>query len=1077
MPTPALPKLSPPRLFEALPRFRLFERLDALRARHPVVWVAAPPGAGKTTLAASYLEHIGAPARWFQVDDGDADPATFFHYLAATVPARPGESALPWLAPELAGDVPRFARRFFRAYFARLAPDTLVVLDNLQEGGNGTLMQCLEIAFAEVPEGLTLLLLSREPPGERVARFEVDGRVGVLDAATLQLDEMESRALARIEARAPTPAWLALMDGWAAGVIMLREHMDTHDSLPDPATFAGRDTLFRYFAAEILGELPRASQRTLLLLSYLHDFSAGEACQLSGDGGAGSLLERLFRARLFITRRRGTPATYHFHALFRAFLQHEADTRLQPGDRTALLLRAGAVMEARGEIDTAARLYHAADCHAELIRLLHAQAPAMLEAGRGNAWREWAGWLPPALHDADPWLLYWHGCTLNHTAPASARTLLQRALGGFAHDAASRPARLRTLAALIDSHLYEWNGNQGLRPWCEALIAELHATDGTPLDADIALTVHSRLCMALAQNTPDHPELPGHARRALALLPQVRGHTAQLAAGTYLLEYYVSNDREIARQLYQHLHRLTDDPAVSPLYRVWWYRPASLLCLLSGDHAAAHALYQQGRHLAAEFGLPHLQCHFNARMATAALRAADVDTAAALIGEIHRFLRPGRLYDLLYVRMLEIGLYAQRGDTAAALNAAREAASLGEMVTVSVRQGWQIDAGLAFVHIQRGAAGDAASALTLIEGAIARVGGLDRTEAEDTRLLLRALIALRPAMAAEVAAEVADGPPGETAHEAAHWLPSALDACAEALAARQGRIAIMSACFPHLLRPILEYAARRGLLAAAEPQRGTSAHSPALQPPLAIRVFGPLQVLRDGTPLQARGKAQQRPLLLLKALALAAGIERPVQALAVQLWPDSEAPRTALNVTTHRLRKLLGDDEVVRVAGGYIRLDCARVSLDLIAMDEACEHADTLAAQAAPDEVRRLGAQVLDLYRGPCCEGDDLPWVLAVRAHWQRRFLAAIGRLGTWLEEHGAHADAAHLYSEALHVEPLAEALHCGLMRCAAARGHYDAVAAAYERCADLLRATLAREPSPATQQLHVTLMASVSHR
>ena len=78
--SPTLAKLSRPRLFDALPRQRLFDRLDDAR-RHPVVWVVAPPGAGKTTLVASWLEQRRLPGLWYQVDPGDADPATFFHYL------------------------------------------------------------------------------------------------------------------------------------------------------------------------------------------------------------------------------------------------------------------------------------------------------------------------------------------------------------------------------------------------------------------------------------------------------------------------------------------------------------------------------------------------------------------------------------------------------------------------------------------------------------------------------------------------------------------------------------------------------------------------------------------------------------------------------------------------------------------------------------------------------------------------------------------------------------------------------------------------------------------------------------
>lgn len=76
-----LAKLSRPRLYDALARERLFSRLDELR-RHPVVWIAGPHGAGKTTLVASYLEARKHRGIWYQLDAGDADVSTFFFYLS-----------------------------------------------------------------------------------------------------------------------------------------------------------------------------------------------------------------------------------------------------------------------------------------------------------------------------------------------------------------------------------------------------------------------------------------------------------------------------------------------------------------------------------------------------------------------------------------------------------------------------------------------------------------------------------------------------------------------------------------------------------------------------------------------------------------------------------------------------------------------------------------------------------------------------------------------------------------------------------------------------------------------------------
>ena len=126
-----LAKLTRPRLYDAVPRKRLFRLLDAAR-KQPITWVAAPPGAGKTTLVASYLEARKVPFFWYQFDAGDADPATFFWYLVelAAQLKRPKSDRLPYLTPEYLSDIPGFARRFFRTLFSWFPSGSVLVLDN-----------------------------------------------------------------------------------------------------------------------------------------------------------------------------------------------------------------------------------------------------------------------------------------------------------------------------------------------------------------------------------------------------------------------------------------------------------------------------------------------------------------------------------------------------------------------------------------------------------------------------------------------------------------------------------------------------------------------------------------------------------------------------------------------------------------------------------------------------------------------------------------------------------------------------------------------------------------------------------
>ena len=121
-------KISAPRLFSVIPRTRLFSRLDKNRGR-PLIWLDSPPGAGKTSLVASYLEERDISTLWYQVDAGDTDPAAIFHYLTAAVEhfSRREANALPRLAKEHFADLSGFARTYFRRVFAGLPEGAVIV--------------------------------------------------------------------------------------------------------------------------------------------------------------------------------------------------------------------------------------------------------------------------------------------------------------------------------------------------------------------------------------------------------------------------------------------------------------------------------------------------------------------------------------------------------------------------------------------------------------------------------------------------------------------------------------------------------------------------------------------------------------------------------------------------------------------------------------------------------------------------------------------------------------------------------------------------------------------------------------
>src|SRR5574341_460287 len=106
---PSIAKITRPRLPEIVTRKRLFRLLDANRGV-PVTWISGPAGSGKPTLVASWLDARNLSCIWYQVEEGDADFASFFYYLglAAKQAAPRYKRPLPLLTPEYALGVPTF---------------------------------------------------------------------------------------------------------------------------------------------------------------------------------------------------------------------------------------------------------------------------------------------------------------------------------------------------------------------------------------------------------------------------------------------------------------------------------------------------------------------------------------------------------------------------------------------------------------------------------------------------------------------------------------------------------------------------------------------------------------------------------------------------------------------------------------------------------------------------------------------------------------------------------------------------------------------------------------------------------
>ena len=364
-----------------------------------------PPGAGKTTLVASYLKERKLPTLWYQLDEGDEDVASFFHYigLSCKVAFPRLRRPLPHLSLEYRGSLATFTRRFFEDVYSRCKVDSVLVFDNCQEvPTDSQLYDVLEVALGEMPKGITCICLSRELPPPAFAQLQARQALHIFDPDRLRVTSEEVTALVRLRSqrrRAPSAAFTAKIheksSGWFAGLVLLLEHATGEPTMENTSCHETPQVLFDYLAQEEMRKLSEDTQQFLTKTAFLPVMTEQIAAQLTGMRAAGRMLNRLYQTRHFTERRFETEPVYQYHPLFRDFLLSRAAQVFPAAEVKSLQLRAARLLEESNRVEAAIDLLSAAGEPSELVRLILTHAPALFAQGRIQTLEAWLAKIPP----------------------------------------------------------------------------------------------------------------------------------------------------------------------------------------------------------------------------------------------------------------------------------------------------------------------------------------------------------------------------------------------------------------------------------------------------------------------------------------------------------------------------------------------------------------------------------------------------------------------------------------------------------------------------------------------------------
>jgi ATP/maltotriose-dependent transcriptional regulator MalT len=980
-------KISRPSLRNVLERKIRLARLESA-LQSPVIWVTGPAGSGKTTLVSDFVRSRKKSCLWYQVDERDEEPATFFYYMAlAAKKASPkSKKKLPEFSPEYLSGLMAFTINFFEKVFEKLKKGSLLVFDNYQMlHEDAQLHSLMQKGLSIIPQSMNIIIISRNSPPKDLTGFLANNTMDVLQWEDLQLNLDETRDILALRSnqnysKENVQLLHEITNGWVSGLTLWVQASLYSPLVSVKDTSYTPEEIFDYFASEIFSNTSPEIRHFLLTTSFLPKMNISMADEISGITNSRVILLRLVRQQYFIFKYGDSKRFYAYHQLFRSFLQARALESLSIVKLSHYRKTAARLLVENGDIDEAASLLVKCQAFDELAELIMVHSLSLIEQARHTLVLKWLNMLPKEMFKINAWLIFWQGAAELVIDPEMSCRRFEAAFQFFSTKEDSI-GKLLSWSGIIDATILQFGSIKGLDKWIR-VIEQIEDDYLSVIDKHIQKRVASSIFKALVMRQPHHPDVEKWAEQALIKSNDKKTLSTDSEIYFRLQFYYLTIKIDIGKvkEIAAQLKKIAAQPYISPMCIINALYADLVSQQIQGRLQNSLAVIKKYRLFAEKSGIHLFDFFYSLHEASLYLDMSNIKKADAVLLQLHPHVDEMKPWEknLYYLQNARAGFLAQKYRNSPSYSRVEEYINKAIEWSEYVGYPFTIFACMiqkVYIHQVRGCKKDAQD---LLNEYFKLIKSQEPNQYQVMGLLAQAHLFFESGKERKGIAVLREG----LAMGKQHGLYFTFSD-QPAITAKLCLKALVEEIEVPYVQTIIK---KRHFQPETPPVYLTN-----WPWPVKIQSFGSFEIYLNDKPIHLSRKSPKKIFKLLKAIIAYHNEKVPIIWLMDSLWPDADGDRAmdTLKVSIKRLRKLLGNSQAVLWEKSAVWLNPRLVWVDLAAFESINQDLSrqTKHRTDSGSMVNKIRSAV-KLAKGQFLEGDDsLPVFIARRSELEILFV------------------------------------------------------------------------------------------